>query len=104
MTEHEVNIMIVGRTKKFKYNQHCVHVGRGETIKWTLKKDKKELAFAIFVKASVSPFDWSSAQGRTEIVGTVRKDADPGYYPYGVCAVDGAELLLDDPEIIVRRP
>jgi hypothetical protein len=39
-----------------------------------------------------------------EIIATVRKNAAPGLYPYGVGAFDGEELLFDDPDIIVRRP
>jgi len=39
-----------------------------------------------------------------EIIATVRKNAAPGLYPYGVGVFDGEELLFDDPDIIVRPP
>ena len=54
----------------------------------------------------VSPLDWSyrmTAAGK-EIIATVRKNAAPGLYPYGVGVFDGEELLFDDPDIIVRPP
>ena len=106
IVEHTVNVTIT-KEKKFEYDKHCVHVCGGHKITWKLIKRNKELPFAIVIKAFVSPLDWGSAvasKGRMTIVGNVREDAKPGFYPYAVCAVDGGELLLDDPEIIVRRP
>ncbi|MBE3109537.1 MAG: hypothetical protein IMZ54_04900 [Acidobacteria bacterium] len=103
MAKHTVNVKISER-KKIEYDKHCVHVCGGDTITWKLDKVRP---FAIVVKAVNSPLDWGSAvlfKRNKTIVGRVREDAKPGYYPYALCAVDGGELLLDDPEIIVRRP
>ena len=44
------------------------------------------------------------AGSRSSIVGTVAVDAEPGFYPYAVCYVDGTELLIGDPDIIVHPP
>ncbi len=103
MPEHKV-IVKISKKKKFGYNRHCVHVCPGDTITWILDAAPP---FAIIVKALDSPLDWGSAvllKGAKMIVGKVREDAKPGFYPYGICAVYEGELLLDDPEIIVRPP
>jgi plastocyanin len=102
MAEHLVTVRL--NKKKFEYNTHCVHVCPGDTITWRFRT---EIPFALMVKDFISPLDWSSAvlpKGETTIVGKVLEDAEYGFYPYGVCAYDGGELLLDDPEIIVKPP
>jgi hypothetical protein len=101
--EHNVNVKISER-KKIEYDTHCVHAWRGDTITWKLDKPRP---FAIVIKAFDSPLEWSFAvvsRGKRALVGTVRADAAPGFYSYGVCVVEGGELLVDDPEIIVRPP
>jgi hypothetical protein len=103
MATHQVKVKI-SATKKFGYNKHCIHACAGDTIEWVVDKQPP---FAIIIKAFVSPLDWDSAvlrRGELMIVGRVREDAEPGFYPYGLCAFDGTDLLLDDPEIIIRRP
>ena len=102
MVEHKVNVSI-GPDKKFKYGKECLYVAGGDTIKWKLKN---RFPYGIVIKALVSPLDWSyrmTAAGK-EIIATVRKNAAPGLYPYGVGVFNGEELLFDDPEIIVRPP
>lgn len=102
MAQHEVKITI-RRNGRFSYNYPCLCVRRRDTIKWKLMR---EYPFGIMIKAVCSPLDkgfYVAAKGRT-ITAKVRRDAEPGYYPYGVGAYDGTKLLFDDPEIIVRRP
>jgi plastocyanin len=102
MAKHTVTIEIV--KKKLNYDKHCLHVDQGDEIAW---KVKDAPPFAVIVKAFVSPLDWSYAvkgKDRKSIVGTVRSDAEPGFYPYGVCVIDGPDLIVDDPEIIVKPP
>ncbi len=101
-TPHTVVIDVAD--KKFIYSSHCVHAWRGDQIVWKLKKRGP---FSIVVKAPVSPLSWSSAVsagGEPTITAIVRADAAEGCYPYAVSVVDGGELLVDDPEIIIRPP
>ncbi|HPW17789.1 MAG TPA: hypothetical protein PLP83_05355 [Candidatus Aminicenantes bacterium] len=102
MARHTVTIEIDG--KKLSYDKHCVHVDQGDEITWRVKDARP---FAVIVKAFVSPLDWGHAvkeKDRKGVVGTVRADAAPGFYPYGVCIGDGSGLIVDDPEIIVKPP
>jgi len=102
MKNHDVTITI--SRKKFQYDQHCVHVERGDKITWKLTN---AAPFAVIVKEFVSPLDWSFevlGPRRKTIAGVVRNDAKPGFHPYSVCVLDGGDLLVDDPEIIVKPP
>jgi plastocyanin len=104
MPNHNVTIS-VGR-KKLTYDKYCVEVDQGDTITWKL--DKKEATpFAIMVKTFISPLLWGSAvseSGKKTLIGTVRADAEPGRYHYGGCVWDGKNLVVDDPDIIVKPP
>jgi plastocyanin len=104
MANHNVKISV--ERKKLKYDKYCVEVEKGDTITWKL--DKKEATpFAIMVKAFISPLVWGSAvseSGKKTLVGIVRDDAEPGFYHYGACVWDGAQLIVDDPDIIVKPP
>jgi hypothetical protein len=99
--KHKIEIAV--EKKKFKYNDPCICVERGDTIEWKLKND---FPYGIIIKAPVTPLDWCfkmTASGK-KIVAVVRDDAPFGHYAYGVSAFDGAALLFDDPDIIVRPP
>ena len=104
MGNHNIKISVV--RKRLKYDRPSVDVERGDTITWRL--DVTEAApFAIMVKSFISPLAWSYAvaeKGKKALVGTVRADAEPGFYHYGACVWDGKDLLVDDPEIIVKPP
>jgi len=105
MPDHRVKISIV--KKKLKYDRESVDVLCGDTITWKLDVQKDPPPFAIMVKSPISPLVWSHAvseKGKATLVGKVREDAEPGYYHYGACVWDGKSLLVDDPEIIVKRP
>jgi plastocyanin len=104
MANHNVKLSI--ERKKLKYDKYCVEVERGDTITW--KMDAGEaIPFVIMVKACISPLVWSfavSEKDKKALVGTVRSDAEPGHYRYGACAWDGKNLIVDDPDIIVKPP
>jgi plastocyanin len=101
MAEHVIRVGV--REKAFKYNKECFCVDPGDTIIW---KFHPKLPFGIVIKALISPLNWShraSGPGK-DIVANVRKGAAPGLYRYAVGTFDGQELLIDDPEIIVKPP
>jgi hypothetical protein len=92
---------------QFDYSQRSVGAYRGDRIIWKVKKKDQNVPFAVIIKASVTPLEKNSYQllpGANKIEGIVRDDAEPGSYPYAVCVVDGTNLLMDDPEIIIRPP
>jgi plastocyanin len=101
MTEHKVYVRV--KERKLEYNRECLCVFPGDTIKWKLSK---KCPFGIVIKALASPLDWCHKTSVTgeEITAKVLKDAAPGLYPYAFGAFIGTELLIDDPEIIVRPP
>ncbi len=103
MEEHLVTVRI--EDKKFMYgrNKECLCVKGGDTITWKLRN---KFPYAIIIKAPVSPLNWSYkvTGAGMEITATVRKTAEPGLYAYAIVTFDGTDLLIDDPEIIVRRP
>jgi hypothetical protein len=104
MANHNVKISIV--RKKLKYDKYCVEAERGDTITWKLDVDEA-MPFSIMIKTFISPLAWGSAvseSGKKTLVGCVRDDAEPGYYHYGACVWDGKNLLVDDPDIIVKPP
>ena len=103
MEKHLVMVKI--KEKKFNYskNKECLCVYGGDTIRWKLQN---KFPYGIVIKTLVSPLDWSykvTGAGK-EITATVLKNAAPGLYPYAISTFDGTEMLLDDPEIIVRPP
>jgi plastocyanin len=111
MPNHNVKISV--ERKRLKYDRLCVEVEKGDTITWKVdvkskkEKEKEAMPFAIIVKSFISPLVWGAAvseSGKKTLVGTVRDDAEPGFYHYGTCLWDGKDLLVDDPEIIVRPP
>jgi plastocyanin len=102
MEKHKVEIDVTGR-KKFTYTDPCLLVRPGDRIEWTLKK---KFPYGIVIKFPVSPLNWCfkmAGKGK-KITATVSAEALPGVYSYGVGVFDGASLLFDDPDIIVRRP
>jgi len=104
MPNHNIKISVV--RKRIKYDRESVDVGQGDTITWKMDT-KDEMPFSIIVKSFISPLEWGTAvspKGKKSIVGTVRADAEPGYYHYGTSVWDGTDLLADDPEIIVKPP
>lgn len=98
---HKVRIK-VGRTFDYGTNA-CIRVKRNDKIEWELKHS---FAWGIVVKAPITPLDWSFKRvGKGQkIRATVRRTAGPGCYPYAVIVFNGKELLIDDPDIIVRPP
>jgi len=102
MENHVIGVRI--EKKKFLFGaKECLCVQRGDTIKWTLRR---KLPFSVVVKALVSPLNWSckAVAGGQEIIATVKRDAAPGLYTYAFSAFDGEDLLIEDPEIIIRPP
>ena len=101
--EHAVTFSI--KDGKFVYPQkmECLCVLGGDTIKWALRNRSP---WGIVIKAPDSPLNWSFkiALDGTAIIATVRRNAVPGIYRYGIGAFDGRTLLFDDPDIIVKRP
>lgn len=101
--EHAVGIRIEGKKIKYSKNAECLCVYPGDTITWKLRQ---KFPYGIMIKALISPLDIKyqiKPQGG-EIKAKVLKNAAPGIYSYAVGAFDGAELLIDDPDIIVRPP
>jgi hypothetical protein len=94
MPNHNVKISV--ERKRLKYDRLCVEVEKGDTITWKVdvkskkEKEKEAMPFAIIVKSFISPLVWGAAVS--------------GFYHYGTCLWDGKDLLVDDPEIIVKPP
>jgi plastocyanin len=103
MEEHLVNVRIEGKKFLYSKDKECLCVHGGDTITWKLRN---KFPYGIIIKALVSPLDWSYkvTGAGMEITATVRRNAAPGLYAYAIGTFDGAELLVDDPDIIVRRP
>lgn len=95
--------MDVAFNRQIFYDQETILARPGDTIEWSLDKD---LPFGIIIKAVISPLDAGSytAQAGNTIQAVVREDASPGYYPYAMTVSNGQEIIVVDPEIIVRPP
>lgn len=101
--EHVVGIRIEGKKLKLGKNAECLCVRPGDQITWKLRN---KLPYFVMVKALVSPLDIGyeiKPQGG-EIKARVLANAVPGLYAYAVGAFDGEEILIEDPDIIVRPP
>jgi plastocyanin len=103
MDEHLVTVRIEDKKFLYRKNKECLCVYGGDTITWKLRN---KFPYGIVIKALVSPLNWSYrvTGAGMEITATVRKNAAPGLYPYAISTFDGTDMLLDDPEIIIRRP
>jgi hypothetical protein len=101
--EHTVGFWVEGKNLKHGKNADCLCVRPGDRITWKLRN---KLSYFVMIKAYVSPLDISydtKPQGG-EIKAKVLENAVPGIYAYAVGAFDGEELLIDDPDIIIRPP
>jgi len=104
---HEVKINL--ENGRFEYTDengnpgNPVHVGRGESIRWSSKR-----SFAVHFQG-ISPFDEADFPGlnnrETGFVaktGPVTTTAPSGTYKYIVAAMDeGKRIHIDDPHVIV---
>lgn len=82
----------------------CVHVDRGDKIKWEVFGRGP---VAIIIKEFVPPLCEGvmfCQAGKGTIEATVVFNASSGFHPYSVVAYDGRGLLVNDPEIIVKPP
>ena len=100
---HPVNIGYVCGELTFGKAAECFCVRPGDTITWKLQH---KMPFFITIKSLISPLDITTVirQKGEDIEATVLRHAVPGIYKYAVGAWDGKELLVLDPEIIVRPP
>lgn len=99
---HEVVVAVAAG--KITVTPCCVHVYPGDTIVW--RSDGRR-PVAVIIEAFEGPLNWhhKTAPVRgTQITATVRRAAKPGFYPYAVVVPEGTDLLVEDPEIIVRPP
>ena len=107
---HEVTLEVVEekcrrvKTKKLKADPERVAVDFEDKITWKMKHE--DGPFLVVIKDPVSPLDWSiqAAPKGKKIVGYVRRDAPARTYQYGIGVFDGTEIIVSDPEIIVKRP
>jgi len=101
--EHHITVRIEGKTLKFGKDKECLCVRRGDRIIWKLRN---KAPFSVVVKSLVSPVTGCSKAARPgqAITAEVKMDAVPGLYAYAFSAFDGEEMLIEDPEIIIRPP
>ena len=106
MADRKVLISVT-RTRRLKCTPAQVRVKPGERIVWAVKKN---YPFGVMVKSPFTPLDRHfylsglRPSSPKVIKARVLSGAPPGHYPYGVGVFDGKKLLVDDPEIIVKRP
>jgi hypothetical protein len=106
MADKNVDVSL-SLARQFDYSERSIGAYRGDKIIWKVKKKDQNLPFAVIIKASVTPLEKSYYEllpGANKIEGIVRDDAEPGAYPYAMCVADGTNVLVDDPEIIIRPP
>ncbi len=100
--KHEIVVAVVAG--KIEVTPCCAHVNPGDVIVW---RSDGHRPVAVVIERFEGPLGWhhdTAPVHAMSITGTVRLDAEPGFYPYAVIMSEGTTLLVKDPEIIVRPP